>query len=282
MVSCSSEEHIKMTTFKLEQYINFSSLEELNYHVQQHVKNNQLNDTQYKLLTILSQHSVKYLGASYLKVSTLMSLLDVSKSTIKRSLKALVEKGIVTKHHVLRPVRGGWGANIYIINQYIETTNEPSELNPCSKSETSSGSRLLDRIEKEETTSSKSLNLKYLVTPKSSINREYNMSYKDVCPSHIPLALGNKMLKFFDSATTTRLYYSIMNALDPYKGRADYDSERLQELAERGFNALMTAIKNHNYNPEKYSKVKNIFSYAYMSTLRIAVNDEFSDLYLYR
>ena len=52
-------------------------------------------------------------------------------------------------------------------------------------------------------------------------------------------------------------------------------SERLLELAERGFNALITAIKNHNYNSDKYSKVNNIFSYIYMSTLRIAVKDEF-------
>lgn len=268
-------EHIKMTTFKLEQYINFESLEELNHHVKQHVKNNQLNDTEYRLLTILSQYSCKYYGASYLKVSTLMSLLNVSKSTIKRSLKALVEKGIVTKHHVLRPVRGGWGANIYIINQYIETTNEPSELNPRFDSETSSGTRLLERINKINSTSSKSSRPKYLVTPKSTqIDREHNINHLDVCPSHIPLAFGNRMLKFFDSATVKRLYYSIMNALDPYKDRADYDSERLQELAERGFNALVTAIKNHNYNPEKYSKVKNIFSYAYMSTLRIALNSE--------
>lgn len=204
-----------------------------------------------------------------------MSLLNVSKSTIKRSLKALVEKGIVTKHHVLRPVRGGWGANIYIINQYIETTNEPSELNPRFDSETSSGTRLLERINKINSTSSKSSRPKYLVTPKSTqIDREHNINHLDVCPSHIPLAFGNRMLKFFDSATVKRLYYSIMNALDPYKDRADYDSERLQELAERGFNALVTAIKNHNYNPEKYSKVKNIFSYAYMSTLRIALNSE--------
>src|SRR5699024_6192268 len=119
---------LNMTTFKLEQYINFESLEELNHHVKQHVKNNQLNDTEYRLLTILSQYSCKYYGASYLKVSTLMSLLDVSKSTIKRSLKALVEKGIISKQHVLRPVRGGWGANIYIINQYVDSSNEPSEL----------------------------------------------------------------------------------------------------------------------------------------------------------
>lgn len=271
-----------MTTLKLEQYINFESLQELNHHVTQHVKHNQLNDTEYRLLTILAQHSVKYLGASYLKVSTLMSLLDVSKSTVKRSLKALISKGIITKEHTFRPKSGGFGANIFIINQYIETveepsetTKEPSESNPCSEAENTAGSRLLARLRKEETTSHKSFKHKYLVTNQSSINREYNMSYKDVCPSHIPLALGKHMLKFFDSATVNRLYYSITNALQPYEGREDYDSERLLELAERGFNALITAIKNHNYNSSKYSKVNNIFSYIYMSTLKIAVKDEF-------
>lgn len=264
-----------MTTLKLEQYINFDSLEELNHHVSQHVKHNQLNDTQYKLLTILSQHSVKYLGASYLKVSTLMSLLDVSKSTVKRSLKALVEKGIITKQHTFRPVSGGFGANIYVINQYIETTKEPSNMNSCENTETTGISRVKQWLQQEETTFHKSLKHKYLVTNQSSINREYNMNYKDVCPSHIPLSLGNHMLKFFDSATVNRLYYSITNALKPYEGRVDYNTDRLLELAERGFNALITAIKNHNYNSEKYSKVNNIFSYAYMSTLRIAVKDEF-------
>lgn len=264
-----------MTTFKLEQYINFESLEELNHHVKQHVKHNQLNDTQYKLLTILSQHSVKYLGASYLKVSTLMRLLGVSKSTIKRSLKALVEKGIITKQHTFRPISGGFGANIHVINQYVETTTERSKLNSCEEAENTSGTRLLAQLQQEETTSNKSLKPKYLVTNQSSINREWNMSYIDVCPSHIPLELGKHMLQFFDSATVTRLYYSITNALQPYEGRVDYNSDRLLELSERGFNALITAIKNHNHNSDRYSKVNNIFSYAYMSTLKIAVKDEF-------
>lgn len=203
-----------------------------------------------------------------------MSLLDVSRRTVQRNLKVLVDLGIIERVMTLRIISGGRGSNIWVIKEYIETTSGAGSVAQGHNSETSSGSRLLDRIEQEETTSSKSSRPKYLVTPKSSINRKYNMCYKDVCPSHIPLAFGNRMLKFFDSATVNRLYYSIMNALDPYKGRDDYDSERLQELAERGFNALVTAIKNNNYNPAKYSKVNNIFSYAYMSTLRIAINSE--------
>src|SRR5699024_12091451 len=92
-----------MTTLKLDQYINFDSLDELNHHVSLHVKNNSLTDTQYKLLTILSQHSVKYLGASYLKLDTLASLLEVSKSTVQRSLRALVGLSVITKETYLPP-----------------------------------------------------------------------------------------------------------------------------------------------------------------------------------
>lgn len=265
-----------MTTFKLEQYINFESLEELNHHVSQHVRNNQLNDTQFNLLTLLARYSVKYLGASYLKLNTIAGLLGVSKSTVQRGLRELVKLNIITKVHNYRK-SGGFGATIFVINKFDSIQNEDdmtTRLTTHEKPQSTGLARVKEWLQKEET-SSKSLNLKYLVTPKSSINREYNMCYKDVCPSHIPLAFGNRMLKFFDSATVNRLYYSIMNALDPYKGRADYDSERLQELAERGFNALVTAIKNHNHDSEKYSKVKNIFAYAYMSTLKIAVKDEF-------
>lgn len=272
-----------MTTFKLEQYKNFESLEELNHHISQHVKNNQLNDTQYKLLTILSQHSVKYLGASYLKNNTLAGLLNMSKRSIQRNLKKLVGLGIIQKVSTLRPVRGGSGSNIFVIQEYKECNEVIPSESSRTESETSSGSRLLDRIEQEETTSSKSSRPKYLVTPKSTqIDREHNINYMDIVPSHIPTKLGEFAIKFFNSADVTRLYYSMNKALEPYHGRVDYDSERLADFMHKGVRALITALKNHNYNPKKYSKVRNIFSYVAMATLRIAVKDEFEDLHLYR
>lgn len=84
------------------------------------------------------------------------------------------------------------------------------------------------------------------------------------------------MFQFFDSATINRMYYTMNRALEQYEGRADYDPERLLDLKHRGFRALVTAIKNHNYNPAKYPKVNNIFSYLYMCTMKIGVSDEFS------
>lgn len=271
-----------MTTFKLEQYVNFESLEELNHHVKQHVKNNQLNDTQYRLLTILSQHSVKYLGASYLKNNTLAGLLNMTKRSIQRNLKVLVDLGIIKKVSTLRPVRGGSGSNIFVIQEYVKTNKViPSESSRNEPLE-SSGSRLMDRIEKEETTSSKSLKHKYLVTKSTKIDREHNINYMDIVPSHIPTRLGEFAIKFFNSADVNRLYYSMNKALEPYHGRIDYDSERLTDFMHKGIRALVIAIKNHIFNPQKYSKVRNIFSYASASVLKIAVNDEFEDLHLYR
>src|SRR5699024_8079024 len=140
---------LNMTTFKLEQYINFESLEELNHHVSQHVKNNQLNDTQYKLLTILSQHSVKYLGASYLKNNTLAGLLNIAKRSVQRNLKILADLGIILKVSTLRPVRGGSGSNIFVIQEYKECNDVIPSESPRTEALESSGSRLLDRIEQE-------------------------------------------------------------------------------------------------------------------------------------
>lgn len=262
-----------MTTFKLEQYINFESLEELNHHVKLHAKNNQLNDTQYKLLTILAQYSCKYLGASYLKLDTLAGLLDVSKRTVQRNLNILVELEIIEKVHCFRKIRGGFGASIFIIKEYIEE-DDHSDLSTRNNSQKSAGERLRERLKKTNTTSSKSLNNNSLVT-KSSINREYNLSYKDVLPSNIPTKLGEHMLLFFSSADVYRLYNTMNNALRVYKDREEFGSEHIVDWMYKATNALILAIKNHRHNPQKYPSVKNMYSYAYQTALNIAVKDEF-------
>lgn len=276
------ESILKMTTFKLEKYINFESLQELNHHVSLHVKNNELNDTQYRLLTILSQHSCKYYGASYLKNNTLAGLLNMSKRSIQRNLKKLVDLGIIQKVFTLRPVRGGSGSNIFVIQEYKECNEVTPSESSRTKLETSSSASLLDRLIQEETTSSKSLIPKYLVTKSTQIDRQHNINYLDIVPSHIPTKLGEFAIKFFNSADVNRLYYSMNKALEPYHGRIDYDSERLTDLMHKGIRALVSAIKNNYFQPKKYSKVRNIFSYASASVLKIAVTDEFEDLHLYK
>ena len=271
-----------MTTFKLEQYKNFSSIEELNFHTQQHISNNSLSNTQFNLFTLLARYSCKYLGASYLKLDTIAGLLSVSKRTVQRGIKALVELNMIEKINCFRKVKGGFGASIFIIKEYEIKEECPLEMSTRTEVETSSGSKLMDRLNKTNTSLSNLKISKYLVTKSTQIDREHNINYMDIVPSHIPTKLGEFAIKFFNSADITRLYYSMNKALEPYHGRVDYDSERLADFMHKGIRALITALKNHNFNPNKYSKVRNIFSYAATSTLRIAVNDEFADLHLYR
>lgn len=261
-----------MTTLVLDQYINFDSVQELNHHVSQHVDNNSLSDNQYKLLTVLSRYSVKYPGASYLKVSTIMKIMDVSRSTIKRGLNTLTALGIISKVSTKRKKMGGFGANIYVINAFFNN-NEPSEMNRRIEPETLTDSKDGGHSEEIKTTSVKAQLLNSLVTEQSAINRKENINYKDVVPSHIPTKLGEHMIKFFDSGTVNRLYSSLKNALKVYIKR--YDNETIQDYMYRGFNALISAIKKYNNNPYKYPEVRNIYGYAFHSTLSIAVKEEF-------
>lgn len=181
-----------MTTFKLEQYINFESLEELNHHTSLHISNNELSNTQFNLFTLLARYSVKYLGASYLKLDTLAGLLSLSKSTVQRGLRELVKLNIITKVHNYRK-SGGFGASIFVINKFDSIQNEDdmtTRMTTHEESQSTGLARVEEWLQKEET-SSKSLNLKYLVTQKqSSINRQHNINHKDVAPSHIPTSLA--------------------------------------------------------------------------------------------
>lgn len=274
-VGCmSSKETTIMTTFKLAEYVNFESLEEMNHHVKLHVKNNQLNDTQYRLLTILSQYSVKYLGASYLKLDTLAGLLEVSKSTVQRALRALVFKGIIVKEHQFKPVSGGYGATVFIIQQYVEDSSMTTCLTTCEDSEKTAGERTQGVIEQEETSlQAKNIN-NSVVLQSSDRQREYNLSYKDVVPSFIPRKLGEHLIKFFDSADLTRIYRACRKAVEPYEGRLDYPEDRLLDLMLQGSDALISAIKRHRHGMG--APVENKFGYVYHATMNIAISEEFS------
>lgn len=265
-----------MTTFKLEQYINFESLQELNHHTSLHISNNSLSKTQFELFTLLSRYSVKYLGASYLKLDTIAGLLSVSKRTVQRGIVTLIRLNMIEKVNCFRKIRGGFGASIFIIKEYEAKEESLLEVSTRQEAEESSGSRLMDRLNETKTSLSNLKFSKDLVTPKSSINRQNNINYKDVAPSHIPTSLAQYMIQFFNSADVNRMYYTMSRALEQYEGRADYDPERLLDLKHRGFRALVIAIKNHNHDPVKYPKVNNIFSYLFMCTMKIGVSDEFS------
>lgn len=56
--------------------------------------NRYLKETEYHVLNVLKQHSLKVIGFSHLKLQTIADLLHISKKTVHRTLKNLDEKGL--------------------------------------------------------------------------------------------------------------------------------------------------------------------------------------------
>lgn len=149
----------------------------------------------------------------------------MSKSTVQRALRALVSKGIIVKEHQFRPLSGGYGATVFVIQQYVEEPLETTRLTTCNNSETTAGERVLDTLEQIETSSQSQLNNNSLVLQESNQQREYNISYLDIIPSFIPRKFGEHVIKFFNSADLTRIYRACRKAVEPYEGRLDYPED---------------------------------------------------------
>lgn len=100
----------------LSEYKTFESVEEMNEHVIQHIEKQFLNLTksEIKILLKLSQHSLRYTGASHLKADTIAEDLNISRATVCRGTKKLSELGVI---EIVASVKmnGIKGANIYKI-----------------------------------------------------------------------------------------------------------------------------------------------------------------------
>ncbi|QCT75674.1 winged helix-turn-helix transcriptional regulator [Macrococcoides canis] len=82
--------------------------------------NRHLKETEYRILNVLKQHSLKVIDFSHLKLQTIADLLHISKKTVYRTLKNLDEKGYITKIHTVSGKRKNNGANVYRINTYTQ------------------------------------------------------------------------------------------------------------------------------------------------------------------
>src|SRR5690625_3896205 len=106
--------------YYLSDYKTFNNVQELNYHVKQHTNRRyyDMNETQRQVLQVISQYSVKHVGASHLRIKTIANALGKSNRTIERAIKALADLGIIEKVSTVRRITGGQGANIYRILPY--------------------------------------------------------------------------------------------------------------------------------------------------------------------
>lgn len=114
----------------LNDYKTFDDVQEMNLHVKQHISRHyyEMNDTEREVIYFISRYSVKYAGASHLKMETIAKAIDRSISTAKRVITKLIKLGIIERVTTLRAIKGGHGANIYRILPFV-SSNEPSKTN---------------------------------------------------------------------------------------------------------------------------------------------------------
>jgi DNA-binding transcriptional regulator GbsR (MarR family) len=110
-------EYIKLS----KRFANFKTIESLNTSIRQHLynKKHELTPSAITVFKQLARYATKYTGVAFLKIATVMEITGFSRSTVIRALKLLQALGIVLKRHMMRPVSGGNGANMYVIQSYV-------------------------------------------------------------------------------------------------------------------------------------------------------------------
>ncbi|GKV64663.1 MULTISPECIES: helix-turn-helix domain-containing protein [unclassified Sporosarcina] len=108
----------------LAQYATFESVSDMDKNVEDHIAAHyyDLTDSERAIVFSIASRSLLYPGASHLKASTIAEALEISTKTVYRSVKKLVDLGIIEKVPGTK-LNGIKGASIYRI-----LPNVPSEL----------------------------------------------------------------------------------------------------------------------------------------------------------
>ncbi|MFJ7888384.1 helix-turn-helix domain-containing protein [Lysinibacillus xylanilyticus] len=123
----------------LAQYITFDSIADMDKSVEDHMAAHyyDLTESERVIVFKLASHSLEHTGVCHLKASTIAEALEISTKTVYRSVKKLVELGIIEKLPGTK-LNGIKGASIYRILPYVpssvsqrETANEASNDAVC-------------------------------------------------------------------------------------------------------------------------------------------------------
>lgn len=110
---------------KLREHQNFASSIDMTKAVEAHIKANDLNETQLRVLRVLEFRSKIIPGACWIKVETICGVVKKSDATVRRALRKLSELNIIEKVGTIREKSGGKGANVYVIRT-TETARDKS------------------------------------------------------------------------------------------------------------------------------------------------------------
>ena len=113
-------------------YKTFESVVDMDTAVEEHIATHyyDLTDSERAIVFKLASHSLNYPGACHMKAATIAAALEISTKTVYRAISKLESLGIIKRQKTTK-VKGGCGANIYIILPYkldsCESHNKPLE-----------------------------------------------------------------------------------------------------------------------------------------------------------
>uniref|UniRef100_UPI000A5BA2C8 helix-turn-helix domain-containing protein n=1 Tax=Lysinibacillus sphaericus TaxID=1421 RepID=UPI000A5BA2C8 len=113
----------------LAQYITFDSVANMDKSVEDHIAVHyyDLTESERAIIYKLASHSLEHTGVCHLKASTIAAALEISTKTVYRSMKKLVELGIIEKVPGTK-LNGIKGASIYRILPYVPSSVSQREI----------------------------------------------------------------------------------------------------------------------------------------------------------
>ncbi|NIK13145.1 hypothetical protein [Alkalibacillus almallahensis] len=265
------------TTYK--RLVGFETLTELNDTVRQHRENlaTTLSETQRDVLDILAQHSVKYLGVSFLRKGKIADMVGKSRRTVIRVCHELEELGVIEQHELFRE-RGdkARSTNAIVIQTAVKRENPCHDDNEsvndtdnvtaeCHSVETPQKTiKLLNHI--EETASAREENTPATPQPANALAKS------------IPAPVFNA-LKPFLSVDGIYKYYGVLLRAKAKVNR----SIMLEDVGERYAQVFHNAIRKF-----KQGQVRNLAGFLFASWRDLTVeidreiavnNDKVSDIY---
>nr|WP_219495275.1 helix-turn-helix domain-containing protein [Macrococcus sp. 19Msa1099]QYA34194.1 helix-turn-helix domain-containing protein [Macrococcus sp. 19Msa1099] len=240
--------------------------------------NRHLKKTEYLILNVLKQHSLKVIGYSHLKLQTIADLLNISKKTVYRILKNLDAEGYITKIHTVSGKRKNNGANVYRINTYTQyeilkeknVHAKMSTLNQVVKTGKALSQQALQHVRaKKETIYFLNLLNIFLSNRKRSVKKHSKVLYHNiknsnirVKPMEVPDEIYNVAKPFFSDEEILSLYKVMLKETI---GNNIYDTEDHIEIMIYAIQSLVKA-KKKEFNGLA-SKIKNDRAY-YIGILR--------------
>ena len=104
----------------LKPYQSFQTVQEMDEHVDKHLKFQHLTKSERAILRTISQHALATPGVAHLKAKTIAEKVHITTKTVYRAVKKFEEIGVLKKRTQTK-MNGIKGANVYIICPYVST-----------------------------------------------------------------------------------------------------------------------------------------------------------------